>query len=195
MRSLLLILALGFVTQGCALTDATLEAGPAAELVSAGPLSEARSRQFAIAALEDVRPDQERIGYKKNGFGQNTADITTDEPVTQIVADAITSALTANGHQIATNDIAIEGNVSQFWVDSDMNFWSIEIMCSIEIDLVFVDTATGQALHEATYNGSFNDKFQTGMESNLQAVMSGAVEALVDDLVFDEELAEALDST
>ena len=146
-------------------------------------------------ALEDLRPDQERIGYKKNGFGQNTADITTDEPVTQIIANAITSALTANGHQLAADDVAIEGSVSQFWVDSDMNFWSIEIMCSIAVDLMFVDTATGQTLHEATYNGSFNDKFQTGMESNLQAVMSGAVEALIDDLVFDDELAEALDSS
>lgn len=179
--------------QGCALTDATLDVGLDPSRVSAGPLSDVSRQTFVLEDFDDVRSDKERVGYKKNSFGARLADITTEQPVTEIVKEAIDGALIANGHAVGAGGVSVAGTVNQFWVDSDMNFTHIELMCNIETELSFTDMATDTVIHQGVYRGSFSEKRQTGMESNYRSVIAGAIEKLVDELVFDEELAEALD--
>lgn len=192
MKRLLLLAALVLGLQGCALTDAELDVSHDPAKVNQGPISDSEPRVIMVAGLADAREDQARIGYKKNGFGQNTADITTQKPVTEIIQQALDHAIVSNGHTIGPGGIVVSGKVNQFWMDVDVNFTHIEIICNIETDLLFKDSTLDAVFYTNTYRGSYREKKQVGTESNYQAVIEGAVNALLDDVVFDEDLAEAL---
>ena len=192
LKRLLVVAGVGLVMQGCALTDATLDVGADATVVGQGPLSEAEAVSFVINDFDDAREDQLRVGYKKNGFGQNMGDITTAQPVTMIVADAIGAAAVANGHTLGESGVAIDGVVNEFWVETDINFTNIEIVCNIVADLKFSNTETNSAIYSASYSASYSDKKQIATEKNFSEIIVGAIQALVDEFVFDEELAEAL---
>ena len=92
--------------QGCAFTPAQLDLQPTAETRVAGPLADVPPLRFDAPQLEDARLDKARIGWKNNGYGQNTADITTTQPVDRIVESAVSKAL-ADANQTVGDD----GNV------------------------------------------------------------------------------------
>ena len=191
-RNLSILIAAAAVIQGCALTDASLSARAEQENLFAGPLSESTVQVFTVGELTDARADKDRVGYKKNGFGANMADIRMDKDVTDIVSMTLTDAVIANGHTLGDDGLMIRGRVNQFWVETDMNFWTIELLCNIETDLTFVNAATGDELYTATYRGGYSKHFQTALEGNYEKVVVGALESLVEDIVFDEDLLDAL---
>ncbi len=191
-KKFLIIAGAGLFLQGCALTDAELDVGPQMEAINTGPLSQADPRVFTVNDFEDAREDTARVGYKKNGFGQNMGDIGTAEPVTTIVADAIEAAVVANGHTIGDGQIAIDGIVNRFWIETDINFTNIEIACNIEADVSFKDIATDEVIYSTSYAGSYSDKKQMATEGNFKEIIDGAIGALIDEIVYDEDLAEAL---
>lgn len=194
LKKFLIIAGLALALQGCALTDAELDVGPEMEAINQGPMSDASPRVFVVNAFEDAREDKERVGYKKNGFGQNMGDIGTAEPVPVIVADAISAAVVANGHTLGDGGIAIDGVVNRFWMETDINFTNIEISCNIEANITFTDVASNGEVYSAPYTGSYSDKKQMATEKNFKEIIDGALGALIDEIVFDEDLAEALDS-
>ena len=177
---------------GCALTDASLDVGHDTDVVQQGPLSETNSITFAPGSLVDLREDKDRIGYKTNGFGMKTADIATDEPVTDVIMNAIVHAFESNGHVRGDNGVRINGTINNFWVETDTNFWSIEVIGNVEALLTFIDPETGASIYERTYSGSYSDKRQIVTEGAYNDAISGAVQSLIDDVIFDEQLAEAL---
>lgn len=180
------------VLGGCALTDASLDVGHDAEVVQRGPLSETSPVTFAPGSLQDLRDDKDRIGYKTNGFGMKTADIATDEPVTDVVMNAIVHAMESNGHMRGSDGVRIDGAINNFWVETDTNFWSIEVIGNIEAKFTFVNSTTGDRIYERTYSGSYSDKRQIVTDKAYNDAISGAVQSLMDEIIFDEELAEAL---
>ena len=192
LKKISVIAVCGFALQGCALTDAELDVGPDMEAVSQGPLSEPGPKTFVMGEFKDAREDTERVGYKKNDFGQNMGDIDTDDPVPAVIIEALEAAAVKNGHSIGDSGISVEGVVNKFWLETDINFTNIEIACNIETDIMFSDTANGQLIYSATYTGSYSDKKQMGTESNFTEIIDGALQALIDEMVFDEDLAEAL---
>ena len=177
---------------GCALTDASLDVGRDTAVVQQGPLSEANAVTFTPGVIEDLRDDKERIGYKTNGFGMKTADITTDEPVTDVVISAMVHAFETNGHELGDDGVRITGAINNFWVKTDTNFWSVEVIGNIEARFAFADAATGARLYERTYSGSYSDRRQIVTDGAYNEAISRTVQSLIDEVVFDEELAEAL---
>ncbi len=177
---------------GCALTDASLDVGHDEEIVQSGPISDVQTLTFVPSGLIDNRDDKDRIGYKTNGFGMKTADITSDEPVEDIIMGAIIHAAESNGHVVGDAGVGVSGSVNQFWVGTDTNFWSVDVIGDIEVNLVFTDTASGSLLYERTYTGNFSDGRQVVTEAAYNEAISGAVQSLIDEIVFDEDLAEAL---
>ena len=183
-----------FLLHGCALTDAALDVGPDATLIGPGPLSEVGELSFSMGDMQDMREDKERVGYKKNGFGQNMGSITTAEPVPTVVGDAIAAAMVANGHSPGDGGVSINGAVTNFWMETDINFTNIEMSCNINVDLGFADANSGEEIYSSDYSASYSDKKQMGTEGNFQEIINGALQALADEIVFDAELAEALAS-
>lgn len=189
----LLVIAMLFLLQSCAFTDATLQVEHDDEVNITGPISEARGIVFSAPRLEDARLDKARIGWKKNGYGMNTADINTEQPVEIIVENAIIDAIKDNGHSVADdNQIRITGTVDRFWFETDVNFWSIEFIGDIQCKLEFFDSETNLSIYSSSYSGTYKEKTAAGYVKTWTEVMGKAIDKLIEDIVFDEDLKDAL---
>jgi len=181
---------------GCAFTDAQLDIRSPADAKFKGPMTEIGATTFEFKPLTDTRPDKQRIGWKKNGFGQNTADITSKRDVTVVVTDAVTEGLRQNGHTVGVpSNITVSGSVTRFWFEFDPNFFTIEFIGNVESDLEFVDSRSGKAVHKGHYTGTFSKKVAGGLDATWTEVMNAALGKMVEDVVFDEDLIEALQAT
>jgi hypothetical protein len=188
-----LVCALLLLASGCAFTQADLAVQMDAASARRGPLTEAPPTAFAYAPLVDSRIDRARIGHKKNGYGQNTADIQALKPVIDIVQEAVRLTLEANGHPTSAPEaVRVEGEVSQFWFETQVNFWTIEFMATVESKLRFVDAATGSVLHEGKYIGHYNEKSAGGYEKSWERVLNLALRRMAEAIAMDDDLAEAL---
>jgi uncharacterized lipoprotein YajG len=190
-----LLLALALQT-ACAFTQADLDVRLDPATARRGPLSEARALQLEFADFSDTRIDRERIGYKKNGFGQNTADIQTLKPVTEVVREAVQATFEANGHAVAKGGaLRVDGEVTQFWFDTQMNFWTMEFMGTVGCKLKVTNAASGALIHEGEYLGHYNEKSAGGYEKSWQRVMNLAVARLAETIALDSKLSDALKET
>lgn len=186
-------LAAAVFVQGCALTDATLDVHHSAEVKVAGPLGDVKSLNFMTPTLDDGRLDRARIGWKKNGYGQQTADITTTTPVDQIVENAVAKALTDANHKVGSSgDVMVTGTVDRMWFDVDVNFWTVKFLGDVQATLDFVDAATKASIYKSRYTGSYTESKGGGLEKTWSMVMSKALDKLVESIVLDDELAAAL---
>ncbi len=194
MRIFFLMVVVALV-EGCAFGTARLNVAARPGTNLKGPLSQVAPLSFDVMPLEDTRSDKARIGWKKNGYGQNTADIVTTRPVTEIVAEAIRAGLQQNGHTAtAPANINVTGSVTRFWFEVKPNFWTVEFTGNVECDLAFVSTRTGATVYKSRYSGTYTDKTGGGLEATWTQVMDASVEKLVEDIVFDANLIEALNT-
>jgi Uncharacterized lipoprotein len=181
--------------QGCAFTTARLNVGVRPNTDFKGPISQVAPTKFDVQALSDERSDKARIGWKKNGYGSNTADILSTRPVTDLVAEAIRTGLQQNGHTISLPaDIVISGSVTRFWFEVKPNFFTIEFTGNIECDLQFVKAGSTKEVYKSRYSGTYTRKTGGGLEATWTEVMDASLEKLVEDIVFDANLIEALNS-
>lgn len=189
----ILFVAFVCVIQACAFTDATLKVAHDEATDFKGPMSSVPPLSLSQPTLEDARQDKDRIGYKKNGYGKNTADIATEIPVDTIVENALTGGFQDNGHTVAqTGDIAVTGTVDRFWFEFDTNFWTVEFTGDIQCTLIFTDTASDTVIYESKYSGTYRRKTGGGLDGTWTEVMNNALHKLVEDVVYDEDLIEAL---
>jgi uncharacterized lipoprotein YajG len=188
-----LLLAAIVVLQGCAFTKATLDVHASPDLRVAGPLSDIEPLRFDAPQLDDARLDKARIGWKKNGFGQNTADITTAQPVDELVESAVSKALTDTRHAVGGDGrIQLVGAVERFWFDTDTNFWTVKFMGDVQCSLDFIDAQTKQSIYKKKYAGSYAEDKAGGLNKTWAMIMGKALDKLIEDIVLDEDLATAL---
>jgi hypothetical protein len=179
--------------QGCAFTKATLDIAATPGVKVAGPISDIPSLQLVAPALDDKRIDRARIGWKRNGYGQNTADITSLKPVDEIIENAVSKAFTDNNHKIdSTGPIRIIGSVERFWFETDVNFWTVGFIGDVRCNLEFVDSRTSQTIYKGEYAGTHSETKAGGLEKTWTLVMNQAVDKMIESIVLDEKLADAL---
>lgn len=192
-QRILALAALVALLQGCAFTPAKLEVQATPETRVAGPLNDVQPIRFRATRLEDARQDRARIGWKKNGFGQNTADITTSQPVEQIVGSTIDKALVDSRHSVGDDGvIQIVGTVDRFWFDTDVNFWTVTFIGEVACTLDVIDPQTKQSIYTSRYAGSYSEDKAGGLEKTWSEVMGKALDELIEDIVLDEGLADAM---
>lgn len=178
---------------GCAFGNATLNVAYDRATASKGPISAAGPELIRVAEFDDSRPDTARIGYKRNMYGWKTADILTEKPVPEIVADAVAQSLEHNGKTIAeAGNLTILGDVTQFWFEVDQGFWTVKFSGSAACDFEFVDSATGMTIYENSYIGNYEKKAAGGLEATWAEVMTLALHDLVDAMIKDPRLVAAL---
>lgn len=188
-------LAAAALLQACAFKDSVLDvhANPATKV--AGPLGDIKPVSFSTPQLDDARLDRVRIGWKKNGYGQNTANITSTTPPDQIVENAVTKALTDTNHKVGPGgDVKVVGTVDRLWLDFDINFWTVKFIGDVQATLEFVDSRTNQSIYKSKYTGSYNEDKGGGLEKTWTEIMNKAMDKLVESIVLDEGLANALKS-
>jgi uncharacterized lipoprotein YajG len=191
-RGLLLLTLAGPLLGGCAFTTSTLNVRYDEVKSSPGPLSSAEPRRIEITAVNDKRPDTARIGYKKNGFNQKTADIKTARPVPDIVRDALGTELKKNGHLLGTGDgqLRLAADVDEFWFDLQIGFWTLQFLGTTGMTLTVMDGRTGATLHIQRYQGSHKDSRAMAYEGTWEEVMNAALEQMMRDVATDPKLVE-----
>lgn len=193
-NALLCVFILSFTLGGCALTQANLNVVYDKAKSSKGPLSDIPPRQLRIGQFNDVRPERGKIGYKRNGYGMKTADIVTQKPVPEIIRDALIVEFSKNGHVAGDKDseFVLAGEVTTFWFDSQINFWSVEFMGTVAVDLNVTDGQTGASLLVGKYQGHFNEKSLGGLDSTWERVMNTALALMIEEMSTDMRLLEVL---
>jgi hypothetical protein len=188
--TVLLSLTLG----GCAFTQANLNVGYDEAKAVKGPLSEITPRRLTIGEFKDIRPERDKIGYKRNGYGMKTADIVTQKRVPEIVREAVTAEFSKNGHVTAgtTSEFVLAGDITTFWFDLQINFWSVEFMGTVAVDLNMTDARSGASLLARKYQGHFNEKSLGGLDSTWERVMNTALALMIEEMSTDVKLLEVL---
>lgn len=183
-----------FTISGCAFTQANLNVMYAEENVRKGPLSSIKPLNIEIGEFIDKRPETDKIGYKRNSLGQETANIVTTKPVTQIVREAISIEFLKNGHLLSGENrtIVLSGEITSFWFDSQVGFWTVEFMGTVSIDLNVIDSKTGAIMLTRTYQGHYNEKSMGGLEGTWERVMNVALERMVQQMSTDNKLIQVL---
>lgn len=190
----IIFIVLTLLIQACAFTDATLPVHHDSSANIVGPVSDLEQLTFKSPKLIDSRLDKQRIGWKKNGYGQNTADITTEQSVESIIESALVDAIGDNGHSIsAAAPIIITGSVDRFWFETDVNFWTVEFIGDIQCTLNFTDAISNESIYTSVYTGTHKKKVAGGLEKTWTEVLAKAVDNLIEEIVFDEELSDAIE--
>ncbi len=181
---------------GCAFTRADLNVNYPESAARQGPLSSIVPVSIQVDTFSDARPDQNRIGYKRNGFGMQTADIITTQPVPLIIRDALVVELKKNGHLAQADHYvaAITGVIRTFWFDYQVNFWTVEFMGTIGVEVGVVDPNTKRVLVSRTYQAHYNEKSMGGYVGTWERVMNVTLERLIRQIGTDQQVIEALKS-
>jgi hypothetical protein len=185
---------IGLVAGGCAFTDTTLKIGYDEATATRGPLSAVEPRRVEIGPFFDKRPEIDRIGYKKSGFGQKTAKIFSERPVIDIVRDALIAEFTRNGHhRDGSPEFKLVGEVTNFWFDTNIGAFTIEFVGAVGMALNVMDTRTGATVLSRSYQGNYNERSMGGGFGNTwERVLNTALERMIQQIVTDPRLVEAL---
>ncbi len=184
------------LSAGCALTQANLKVGYDPAKTPKSALSTAAPLTVSVAEFADKRRETDKIGYKRNGFGQNMAPIVTVKPVPQIVREAISGEFAKNGVAVDGSAFngALTGSIDSFWFDIQMNFWTVEFMGTVGVDVTLKDTRTGEVRHTGRYEGHYNEKSLGGLDATWERVMNTALENMIRDMSTDRKFVESLKS-
>jgi uncharacterized lipoprotein YajG len=181
---------------GCAFSPANLNVSYDSTRAKAGPLSSVKPLKVEVGDFADKRPQTDRIGYMRNGFGMETAKVSTTRPAPEIVREAIIAAFNKNGHKVngGEKDIVVTGAVKTFWFESQVNFWTIEFMGTVDVNVVVQDGRTGRVLLSKEYSGHHNTALLGGYHKEMADVMNAALENLIDQISGDPKLIDVFRS-
>jgi len=183
------------VFSGCAFTQAKLDVAYQEATARKGPLALAASRDVEIGTFTDTRTETDKIGYKKNGFGQKAATIVTKRPVPDIVRNAVVTELKLNGHnpgRSGSSSLVLEGDVTTFWFDLQSNLFTVDFLGTVAMELRLRDPETGRLLLARTYQGHYAEKSRGGLDGTWERVMNVALERMIREMSTDRRLLEAL---
>ena len=177
----------------CAFNDAHLDIGYDESKAISGPLSTVSPQRMIMGKFVDNRPETGLVGYKRNGFGQHTADIMPNKPVNVIFQNAISSVLKKGGHSVVEKgNIEVQGDIKTFWFDVKVGFWTVEFMGNAAVHLVIKDVDNSNIIYEQDYRGAYSEKSMGGFEGTWERVLNEALAKMSENISLDTELANAL---
>ena len=190
MRTLRLLAVL-IVAAGCA-SARGLEVGYPAAGVNRALLASAAPRRVALGPVTDRRQET-RLGVDP----QTRKDIVTRRPVTEIVGEALTLELGANGLTVAADrpDVVLAADVEEFRLDVIAGRGGGQYVGKVALALHVSYGPTGQRLFDRRYVGV--TRRQTEVDPMLAAreAMDTALARAMRDLATDPELARAITGT
>ncbi|NHK27292.1 hypothetical protein FF098_005190 [Parvularcula flava] len=207
---LLLILAMALGMSACAFGDEELTLAYTSDVAKPGVISEAPSTDIMIADVTDARPDRKPvgkpetadpkrsylIGYKRNGYGQNTGNIVNDKPVEDLVQTTLETMLAANGHSVVSDNapFTLQTTVNDLWFDYKTGLVTVEFFGTVEADVSLVDNTTGEVVFSDSFTGYNSAKTGGGLSGTWTTIMNAALEDLARQISFSTDLKDALES-
>lgn len=179
---------------GCAFTDATINVRYPETAPSRAALGAVPPRRIEIGPVQDKRPETDKIGYKRNGFNQKTAKISTEKPVPEIVREALAAELTKNGHTVggADAELVLSADVTEFWLDIGVGVFTIDFVGATGVEVRLRDKKSDAEVTTRRYRGYQKETAMGGLEGTWEQVMNAALEHMMREVGTDVGLAQAL---
>lgn len=186
-----LMAAIAALAGGCGFTDLDLDLAFAENAARRGAIGELEPTSFALSELGDERPDRDRVGYQKNGYGMNVSDVRAAAPVPSLFRDAIAAELRANGHALDPRSrLRIQGAVTLFWVELQPGL-SMTAVATAACTLRVLDRDAG-AIHEKQYTGHYTYRNTSAFRSAYEQALRVALERMAWEIALDRNLVAAV---
>ena len=183
-------LAVVALSNGCALTK---------DYISLNYVAQSNVAQIAGADqvsvkidITDLRSSKDRVGSKKNGYGQEMAAIIAKEDVTDTVKKAIETELSQRGFKVSGGDTLLMIQLVKFLNDFKPGFWSgdavAEVMMEVQLKKVDGSIAYSKVVSGEGKNPSIQLASGANAKVALDAALQNAVERMFGDPVFIDAL-------
>ena len=210
MARIVAIMLTAFCLSACAFGDETLMLSLSDEAARPGVISQASPTVIAVNEFVDERPDRKPVGkdetadpkrpylvgYKRNGYGQNTGNILSEQLTTEIVQSAFEKMLIENGHQIDQDNavVALGAAVKDFWLDYKVGLVTVEFFGTVEADVSLTDNATGEVVFSEVFTGHNSRKTAGGLSGTWTEVMNAALSDVARQISLSDDFKDALDA-
>lgn len=178
----------------CALgaTDLTLTA----PTPTAAVLSEAPPTRLDVT-VADQRDRTDRIGDKRNGYGQVMGSVGTVQPPAETVEQALERVVTANNHILGSESDRYELRTSlkRFWFDYRTGLVTVEFFGNVNADVALVDRTTGATLYTESFEGYYSERTGGGLSQTWTRIMDAALADLANKVGMSEGLQAAIAAT
>jgi uncharacterized lipoprotein len=115
-------------------------------------LPELENAPVAIRSSDNRSSNRDRVSSKKNGYGIETAAISSAVPPPQVVADAFEKELRAQGYKIAAGGATATIELTKFYSDFKNGFFSGDVVGEVSFT-ISVRAADNRLLFSKSYDG------------------------------------------
>jgi hypothetical protein len=191
--ALAILLALSVTACALGTTNLTLTAPEG----RTGVISEAPPTTLDVPAVEDRRANTERIGDKRNGYGQVMGAVGSTQAPAEQVEQALEQVLAANNHVLGDADdrYALQATLNTFWLDTKVGLVTVEFFGTIEADVALVDRVSGEALYTEAFQGYFSERNAGGLSATWTRILNAAFEDFATKVSMSDGLRDALAAT
>jgi hypothetical protein len=164
---------------------------------TAAVLSEAPPTRIDVPAVTDSRDRTDRIGDKRNGYGQVMGAIGTVEPPAAIVEQSLERVVTANNHILGSESdrYALQTTLRRFWFDYRTGLVTVEFFGTIQADVALVDRTTGATLYTESFEGYHSERTGGGLSQTWTRIMNAALADFSTKVGLSEGLQTAIAAT
>lgn len=152
-------------------------------------MASASPRRVAIGPVTDRRRDA-RLGLDR----ESNKPIVTRRPVEEIVREALTLEVGANGHTTTAEraDVTLAADVEDFRLDVLRGYGSHQLVGKVVLAVLVSDARTGQTLLARRYAGINRRQADADAEQAPRETMDTALARAMHDLATDPDVARAI---
>jgi len=109
----------------------------------------------SVGPVQDLRPEQGRIGERFAAFGVKMSDVYSTRVVPEYFREALIDEIQLHGRRVgeAQSDVAITPSLSKLWVGTNTTPLYWDITAEIECELVFQERTAGAQPLSKHYSG------------------------------------------
>ncbi len=154
-KTLLALTLVALLGSGCAFSVDRIDLG---YIPQAGVEQVPGAQDITVdVAVRDVRPQTDRVGYKQNGYGVETAAIVANQDVTTFFEQMLEAELQARGYRIGEGKPAISCEVDSFQNKWQVGMWSGSAIANARMlvkikdadqNYIYSETITGEGIHK-----------------------------------------------
>lgn len=181
----LLITIVGAVFAGCAFGNITVPMPPPGGTTG---YSGGADRAVVVPAFVDKRPDQSRVGMKKNNFNQDTASVLASQNVNEWLGMRLGNELKSAGFRVDTNGnnakaTKIQGFTQKLFVEPVVQWSTVDVETDLSV-LIHVSRPDGLEA-ERRYFVKGLDPALMALEDSYVSSIRQAMDALMKRVVAD----------
>ena len=143
-------------------------------------------------AISDVRSIHDRVGNKKNGYGEEMAPIISTNDVVDVLQKAIETELSSRGFKLSDGDVAVLVELSKFYNDFKPGFWAGDAVAELTMSAQ-IKKPDGNIVYSKLVTGEGEKlKIQLASGKNAEIALENALQNAITRLFSDPLFVDGL---